>query len=288
MSKQDMRGFYIRIFLPDGSPDMLRIVEKSNWTGLGVVCPRAEFSRAKERSEFSRTGIYLLLGPSDAGEFPSMYVGEADPVRSRLANHFANKDFWTWFVAFVSRDENLNKAHVKYLEYRLLTLAREAKRCSLENNNSPQEPSLSEADKAVMETFLDEMLQIFPVIGVTAFEKPKHISSSSRKLFIREKGIVATGYDEPQGFVVLEGSQAVAKTVPSLQRSLVKMRDELVKQGILTANGDCLVMTQDYVFSSPSTAASVILGRSSNGRTTWKDRKKKTLKAIQMSSRGDG
>src|SRR5207249_1816380 len=111
------------------------------------------------------------------------YIGEGDPARPRLETHNARRDFWTSLVLFTSKDENLNKAHVQYLESRLVALARDAKRCVLENSNTPQLPSLSEADAAELEAFLDEMLLIFPVLGVVAFEQPQADVRSQRLLF---------------------------------------------------------------------------------------------------------
>src|SRR5262245_5436546 len=173
MSAPARRGFSLHIFLPDGTPEGLRLVEKSNWTGHGIVCPRSRFKDAKSRPEFDRTGVYVLVGPSEDSDLPTVYIGEGDSALDRLERHFAEKDFWTSLVLFTSKDDNLNKAHVQYLESRLCTLAREANRSVLDNVTDPQLPSLSEADVAEVEGFLDEMLLIFPLLGLTAFEKPQ-------------------------------------------------------------------------------------------------------------------
>ncbi len=85
---QPRRGFSLRIFLPDGTPDGLRIVEKSNWIGRAVVYPRALFREAKSRPEFNKTGIYVLRGPSEEGDLPTVYIGEGDPALPRLERHF--------------------------------------------------------------------------------------------------------------------------------------------------------------------------------------------------------
>src|SRR5688500_5590555 len=108
------KGFSIRIFLPEGAPDGLRIIEKSNWSGRGVVCPRPLLPTAKARPEFGKAGAYVLIGPSEGSDVPRIYIGEGDPVRPRLEQHFAKKDFWTTAVFFTSKDDNLNKAHVQY------------------------------------------------------------------------------------------------------------------------------------------------------------------------------
>jgi hypothetical protein len=113
MSASPRRDFSIRIFLPDGTPDGLRTVEKSNWIGRGIICPRSQFREAKSRTEFRKTGVYVLRGPSESGDLPTIYIGEGDPALPRLDQHFAEKDFWTSLILFTSKDDNLNKAHVQ-------------------------------------------------------------------------------------------------------------------------------------------------------------------------------
>lgn len=277
----DRRGFSLRIFLPDGSPDGLRVVEKSNWTGRGIVCPRPLFPAARIREEFSRTGVYVLLGPPGEGELSEVYIGEGDPIRPRLEQHQAKKDFWTTAICFTSKDANLNKAHVQYLESRLLDLARTAKRCTLENGNAPALPSLSEADIADVETFLAEMLLCFPVLGVTIFEKPEQPTKQVAPLFIKAKGIIASGYESAGGFVVRAGSQSPIAEAPSIHAYLHDLRESLFKNGVLVKERTTYRFVQDYEFKSPSTAAGVVLGRSANGRTEWISETGRTLKSIQ-------
>ena len=117
MSKR--RPFKIEIFVAEGLPDGLRLVKKSNWIGQGIVCPRGRYSQAKKRDEFSRSGVYLLVG-QDGDQLPKLYVGEAETVKSRLDLHYANKDFWQQAIIFTTKGTALNKAQVKYLESSLL------------------------------------------------------------------------------------------------------------------------------------------------------------------------
>lgn len=278
------RGFSLRIFLPDGTPDGLRVVEKSNWTGRGVVCPRSRFRDGKSRPEFDRTGVYLLVGPSEESDLPTVYIGEGDPALDRLERHFAEKDFWTSLVLFVSKDDNLNKAHVQYFEARLCTLAREANRCVLDNVTTPQLPSLSEGDVAEVEGFLDEMLLIYPVLGLSVFEKPQPTKTAARRYYLKARAIEAEGYEDPSGFVVLAGSQVAKDFVPSAHRYLQTLRAALQERGVIVANGDGLKVAQDYTFDSPSTAAGVLMGRSANGRELWKDEEGRTLKENQTAT----
>ena len=187
------KPFSLRIFVADGDPDGLRIVERSNWIGKAVVFPRALLPKKKQREEFSQTGVYVLIGPREDGDGEMLYIGEGDPVRPRFESHYAQKDFWTWAVFFVAGPGQLNKAHVQYLESKLIQRAKSAKRMPLENANQPSEPTLSEADLADMVVFLENMLGMLPVLGVHAFEMPR-AKGSERKttsLVCHGKGVEA-------------------------------------------------------------------------------------------------
>jgi hypothetical protein len=282
--------FSIRIFVADGDPDGLRVVERSNWVGKAVVFPRPLVPTVKQRTEFQQTGVYLLMGPKPDGDGEMLYIGEGDPIKPRLESHFANKDFWTRAVCFVAAPGQLNKAHVQFLEAALIALAKEAKRVPLDNANTPTEPSLSEADRADMRVFLTNMLGMLPVLGIHAFEKAAPLTgvAANTLLYCKGKGVTATGYESSQGFVVKAGSQAATTTTPSMQQHLLgtcELRGELIANGVLALSGsdpaDVYRFTQDFVFSSPSTAADVVLGRSANGRTEWKDADGVTLRERQ-------
>lgn len=277
--------FSLRIFVADGDPDGLRIVDRFNASARAVVFPRALLSQVKTRPELQQTGVYLLLVPRPDGEGDLLYVGEGDPILPRLQDHQSKKDFWTRAIGFVAVGGLLNKAHVQFLEARLISLARAAKRVPLDNSNSPGEPTLSEADRADMEVFLAHMLGILPVLGVHAFESaPAVTPQASPVLSCKGKGVLASGYESSQGFVVKTGSQAVADSVPSMKQhvhGMFDLRQELVANGVLVLADGLYRFTQDYSFSSPSTAAAVVLGRSANGRVEWKDAQGRTLKALQ-------
>lgn len=278
--------FSLRIFVADGDPDGLRLIERSNWIGKAVIFPRALYPQVRNRDEFQQTGVYLLLGPRTQGDGEKLYIGEGDPVRPRLENHYANKDFWTRAVFFVAGPGQLNKAHVQYLEAQLVSHANAAKRMPLENANKPSVPTLSEADRADMDVFLDNILGMLPVLGIHAFEQSplKTIKGETPLLTCQGRGVTASGHDTPQGFVVQSGSFAVKDETPSLKErfpNVIELRADLLKNGVLISEGDNFRFTQDYTFNSPSLASGVVLGRSSNGRTEWKDETGRTLKELQ-------
>ena len=54
--------FTIRIFVPDGDPEGVRLIDRMNWTGLGIVFPRSKWIEVRQRSEFIRAGVYILVG----------------------------------------------------------------------------------------------------------------------------------------------------------------------------------------------------------------------------------
>ena len=157
---------------------------------------------------------------------------------------------------------------MQFLESRLGA----AKRLPLDNANSPAEPSLSEADRADLEVFLGHMLGMLPVLGVHAFEQPTRLQTAQaadpsdhvdpltptaaaldRPLTCRGKGVEATGFKESQGFVVLAGSQAEIATNPSRQalENSIRLRQDLIVNGVLLRKGDAYRFSQDFVFCSP-------------------------------------
>ncbi len=281
--------FSLKIFVATGDPDGLRIVERSNWIGKALVFPRGLLPAIKQREEFGQTGVYFLLGPRPDGDGEMLYIGEGDPVKPRLESHFSNKDFWTRAVFFVAGSGQLNKAHVQFLESQLIQRAKEAKRIRLENIKSENEPTLSEADRADMLVFLDNMLSMLPVLGISAFEVARSAEANpvaATRLFCSGKGLKAEGYESNQGFVVCADSQASLDLTPSMQeqmRGILDLRQDLINSGVLVQIGKHLVFQQNYSFSSPSTAAAIVLGRSANGRTEWKDANGRTLKELQAS-----
>lgn len=284
MADNLLRPFFIRVLVPTGDPDGLRIVEKSNWPGVGVVFNRTNYKEVVGRSEFDKTGVYVLVGTSEGSLLPTIYVGEGDPVKARLNQHYGKKDFWDRAVFFVAKDDSLNKAHVQHLESRLLALARIAKQSKIDNNQEPLLPTLSEAETAFVESFLQDILSIFPLLGLGVFEKTETIKKPTDMLALEGKGIKATGYEDTKGFVVVKGSQVVKEEVPSIHQYMSTLRKDFLAQGVIVDNGTQYIFTQDQVFNSPSTAAGVILGRTANGRIEWKNGAGKTLKQLQAAA----
>ena len=260
-------------------------VEKSNWPGVGVVFNRTNYKEVVNRGEFDKTGVYVLVGTTDDSILPTIYVGEGDPVKNRLNTHYGKKDFWDWAVFFVAKDDSLNKAHVQHLEAELLRLAKEAKQCKLDNGQGAVAPTLAEAELAMADSFLQDILSIFPLLGLGVFEKTvTTVKQPTDLLTIDSKGIKASGYEDAKGFVVVKGSQLVKGEVQSIHQYMSTLRKDLLAQGVVVDQGQHYVFAQDQVFTWPSTAAGVILGRTANGRIEWKNSEGTTLKQLQAAA----
>jgi hypothetical protein len=274
----------IKIFLVHGDPKRLRTAEISNWTGKAVAGPRSEFDSVIAREESKNSGVYFLTGTDPETGKNSLYVGEAESIRDRVKGHL-DKDFWNHITFFTSKDENLTKAHIRYLEGRLIEQARQAGRADVKNSQGSG-ARLPESDREEMEIFLEKVHQLLPVLGVEALIPPSIIAAASSELETLScdiKGLKATGHLTPNGFIVIGGSQAVLTERPSSQKYPwpVNMRQRLKDEGTLANKTDHLLFTKDAEFSSPSAAAAVIHGGHANGLTVWKNKDGKTLKELE-------
>jgi len=271
----------VRIFLAKGSPTSVRTAEISNWTGKAIAGPRSQLEEVLKREEAGKPGVYFLTGVNPESGRDRVYIGEAEVIRTRIKGYL-ERDFWNTLVFFVSKDENLTKAHIKYLEGRLIETARSVGRFELENSQASGS-RLPESDAADMDIFLVRMEQLLPILG-QEFLKPvvknEIRSSKANLLFCEIKGLKASGRQTDNGFVVLKGSAAVLNERPSTQKYqyAANLRSGLMTDGVLEEQKDRLVFRADHEFSSPSAAAAVIHGGQANGLTAWKDSKGVSLK----------
>ena len=270
----------VKIFLVQGSPTSIRTAELSNWTGKAVAGPRSQIEEILKREEANNPGVYFLTGVNPETGRDKVYIGEAEVIRSRIKGHMS-KDFWKTIVFFVSKDENLTKAHIKYLEGKLIETAKSVGRFELENAQSSGS-HLPESDAADMDIFLFKMEQLLPILGQD-FLKPvvKHEASKKTDLLYCEiKNVKAVGRQTDNGFVVLKDSEAVLEERPSTQKYQYarNLRRTLRDENIVEKKGERLLFISDYEFSSPSAAAAVIHGGQANGLTSWKDSKGISLK----------
>lgn len=276
-------GKTIKIFLIDGDPNGRMTCELSNWTGKAYKIPRIKIKDCSDREDLNSTGVYLLFG-KDQDNNDQVYIGEAESVLKRLNQHLTQKDFWNEAIVFINKDENLNKAHIKYLENRLHNIAKSANRYSIENFIIPTKSSISESDRAEMEEYLENIKMLVSTLGHKLFDDKRDIKPLTKQhtFYIKAaRGADAQGEPTSEGFVVFKGSRASLDTVNSVTPSFINFRNSLINRNILKSDGNAYVFTDDYIFSSPSTAAVVVMGRNANGLTEWKMISGQTLKEYE-------
>ncbi|WP_417839744.1 GIY-YIG nuclease family protein [Tritonibacter scottomollicae] len=276
-------GRSLELYFVDGHPDGMLTAEVFNWTGHVLRIPRTQLAEGLSRPQAKQTGVYLLLGQGDTGA--SGYIGETENMSQRIAQHAREKDWWDIAVLITASGDALHKAHVKYLEARLLEAASAAKNGIVENGNTPLGASLNEAATANMESFLETLHMILPAIKVDFFQtrtRPSinvsaqpQISHAAPRFVLQlpRHGIEASAVLVDQELVVQAGSGVRAKWVGDRKHAsnYRKLHEELSDGGIISSKDNgCATFTQNYAFSSPSAAAAIICGRSENGRTAWK------------------
>lgn len=280
-------GKTIKIFLIDGDPNGRMSCELSNWSGKAYKIPRIKIKDCIDRDDLTGTGVYLLFGKDDDDK-DQVYIGEAESIIKRLNQQLTSKDFWNEAIIFISKDENLNKAHIKYLENRLHEIAKTANRYKVENSTIPTQSSISESDRAEMEEFIEYMKLMTNTLGHKVFQEKREFKPKQKQatFFIKSaRGADGQGELSSDGFVVIKGSKAAATTVNSMTRNFINYRQKLINEGLLINKGEYFEFMDDYIFSSPSTAAVIVMGRNANGLTEWKSKDGKTLKEFETSEK---
>lgn len=280
-------GKTIKIFLIDGEPNGRLSCELSNWSGKAYKIPRIKVKECSDREDLTSTGVYLLFGKDDVGK-DQVYIGEAESILKRLHQQLSQKDFWNEAIVFISKDENLNKAHIKYLENRLHDIAKSAGRYTVDNSIVPTQSSISESDRAEMEEFIEYIKMLVNTLGHKVFdEKREFRPKQKQELFFIKAARGAEGQGEPtsDGFVVFKNSKAAATFVNSITANFIALRQKLINEGVLVDRGEHFEFSDDYIFSSPSTAAAIVMGRNANGLTEWKTKNGKTLKESESNDK---
>jgi hypothetical protein len=275
------RGRSLELFFVNGRPDGMLTAEVFNWTGHVLMFPRTQMREALVRAEARYTGVYVLLNDDEAD--PKAYIGESENVAERIRNHDASRDWWTHALIVTSASDNLHKAHVKYLESRMVERARAVGLVPLENGNTPPRASLSEAATANMEEFLDTLFMVLPALGVSAFEskkRPDRPAPSGNddpdavrfRLITPRNGIDASAVLSNGEFIMERGSRVRSTWAGTGEHDFGyrKIHERLVAAGVIDASTSPALLTENYAFNSASAAAAVANGRPANGRIEWK------------------
>ena len=283
-------GKSIKLFLVDGSINGILTAEIINWTGHVLSAPRTKLLDLIQREECARTGIYFLVGQDPEDSLPSVYIGESDDVANRLKQHnrteeAGGKDFWEKVCLVTGKDQNITKTHIKYLESRLIDIAKRSGQCLLKNGTAHLYNRLPESDTADMEYFLEQIQVVLPALGYTFLKEIKYpseqpkvntivpasvdTSNTEAEFYLSTRDINAKAKVIDGEFVVLKDSQVKEIPSQSTHSYISKLRPTLIEQGIISV--DSFRFTQNYIFSSPSAAAAVINGQETNGRKAWRE-----------------
>lgn len=278
------RGKSIELFLANGTADSLITAEFSNWNGKAIKIPRIEVSECK-RTDIKGAGVYYLFCKEE-DDTDSVYIGEAENIQERLMQHLrdyaAEKEtyYWNTVVLFVGRD--LNKALIRYLESRLVDMARDSKRYLVLTKNTYRKTILKESQIAAMEEFLDNIKVLINTLGYKDLEPIVQKNEITRqeypKLYLNIGSATATAMITSEGFVLLSGASVNERTAPrSFSSGLIKLRDKHYKAGRIKD----WKTVEDILFSSSSTAACFVLGYNVSGPAVWKNEDGKTLKETE-------
>ncbi|WP_238366635.1 GIY-YIG nuclease family protein [Mesobacterium pallidum] len=272
-------GRSLELYFVDGRPDGMLTAEVFNWTGHVLRIPRTRLADGLKRPQADQTGVYILTGADDDGEMA--YVGEAENLAGRLKQHAKSKDWWDEAVLVTTSGDALHKAHVKYLEARMVELALAAGAMRLTNAAAPTRSSLNEAATASMESFLDTLQLVLPAIRVDIFHSGRRpdtpqteavVTSPVFMLSMPRSGVEAQAALAGSDFVVKAGSKVRASYIGTHPKNATPaaLHRALVQRQIIRVTGNEAVMAEDYAFTSPSAAASVVCGTSTPGPRIWK------------------
>lgn len=264
-------GKTIELFLVNGTADSLVTAELSNWNGKSIKIPRTEVSGCN-REDIKGAGVYFLFCQEEDGD-DSVYIGEAENVLERLGQHLKDyqtgkeKYYWNTAVIFVGRD--LNKALIRYLENRLVEIARDSNRYVVLTKNTYKNTVMKESQVAVMEEFIDNIKILISTLGYKVLVPAPQATDDTLYLYCKGSGGSAKGFVSSEGFTVLKDSivsDHIAASLETQGKTYYILRNRLETDGTIVNRK----FTRNHEFSAPSAASAVILGHTSNGNTDWK------------------
>jgi hypothetical protein len=254
-----------------------------------IEVPRSQLGDFLRMPEAQQVGVYFLMGELSEAGLPRTYIGQSGSVGKRLEQHHQNKDFWNRAFVLISLTNSLTQTHGLFLEWLAIAEATKAGRYGLENGNTGSQPYTPAPLQADCHEIHETAATLLATLGQPIFE-PLTSAPTAKGIvelfYCKGSGADGVGEYTTEGFVVHKGSKGRAEIVPSIQgTSHERMRSQLIMEGVLAENagsaGSMLVFTRDHLFSSPSTAAMAVMGRSANGWVEWKTASGKTLDEVK-------
>ncbi len=275
-------GRTIQIYLPTGEPRGIRIAELTTRTVQAILVPQNRLKEARQRPELDQVAVYFLFGDSEEQAKPIVYIGQTEDVRTRLDRHSSEKDFWRTAVIIVSKTHAFTPAHIRWLEWYCHLRATEIGRYLLDNTQQPREPFVTEPLRADCHDAFENLGILLTALGHPVYE-PLHKPKPEAQWFACT-GPYAKGAGTltEEGFLVRKGALCRREIVDSALATVSSLRSKLFESNVLADFDERqLEFQEDYTFETPSGAAAVILGRSSNGWVDWKDKQGRTLHDVK-------
>ncbi len=274
----------ITIFLVNGNPNGIKMLELSNRTIKAYVLPRIILGEAKKLQELNQPALYLLFDKENT----KAYIGESENCYERIKNHDQSKDFWETAVAFIAKDKSLEKGDIKYLESLAVETSKNANRMETINKTIPPRNNLHPFKVSTVNEFFEDVVLLTSTLGHPVFDKVQTEGINDADLwYCKAKNTNAKGIYTEQGFTVLAESIINAFVVPSFGKNFPKEAAE--RESKLSASGfrkteQTYELTKDLTFGSVSRAAGFCTGRASNGWLAWKNAIGKTMDEIMRKS----
>lgn len=280
-----MQSKTLKLFLLQGEIIGVVRAEISNFTGSVLTVPRTQLNYLEERKEIKSSGIYILRGPdSHQANQTAIYIGRSDNIYGRLKQHKEDKSksFWDRAAIIFSKDLNLTQSHIHYLENKLIELAITAQQSIVTNIRTIDLPYLCESDIADVESFLEHIRLLLPVVDFNYFELREKLQGKERKVlteysdspvfYMNSLDTDAYARQIDNKFVVLKNSIARDYCMNSIAVTYGNLRKQLIQEGklMLDSLSAKLIFTEDVIFKSPTAAASVIAGGNLSGKKTFK------------------
>jgi hypothetical protein len=267
----------------------MRVAEITTRIVRVIEVPRSQLADFLKMPEAQQVGVYFLMGELSEAGLPRTYIGQSGSVGKRLEQHHQNKDFWNRAFVVISLTNSLTQTHALFLEWLAIAEATKAGRYGLENGNTGSQPYTPAPLQADCHEIHETAATLLATLGQPIFE-PLTSAPTAKGIielfYCKGSGADGVGEYTTEGFVVHKGSKGRAEIVPSIQgTSHERMRSQLITEGVMTeiagSAGSLMVFTRDHLFSSPSTAAMAVMGRSANGWVEWKTTSGKTLDEVK-------
>lgn len=150
-------GKTVTTYLIDGDPKGTQYAFISNKICQMFVVPRSNLSYLNTQEKLQKPAFYILLGEDESTK-PQAYIGETENFKERVKDHDSKKSFWQKALIFVSKDADMTKVDVQYLEHKAIAEAKKANAFVLSDNKQiPKAPNLPEHQQDSMNEFFEDV-----------------------------------------------------------------------------------------------------------------------------------